>query len=238
MSISDKQLNANRENAKKSTGPISEEGKAITRRNASRHHLTGQVFTMTEEDRAAFNRHLDGFMRDMKPEGALEMTLVHSVAHGYWRLHRAEAVEENNFAVEAENNEHLIECVNPQITESLLQAMAFFNNAKTFALLTLYEQRIHRKTHKDLNTFLDLRAKREKKRDAAQPEKVMTASAGRPAATSAAADTPVESATYTAPSGENGFVFSNAFQPSGDPAPSAKNEPDPLNFTPEVPIAA
>ena len=239
MSISEKQLNANRENAKKSTGPTSEEGKDICRRNARRHYLTGQVSTMTEEDRAAYNGRLHALIDDMKPQGALELTLVQSVAHGFWRLSRAEAIEENTFALEAERNENRIECINPQITEALLQAMTFFNNPHTFSLLTLYEQRIHRKTHKDLRTLLDLQASREKTRGIiSQPEKAMTAAAGSPAEVSAAAAAQTESATYTAPAVENGFVFSNASQQPITLVPAAKNDPDPLDSAPEVPSAA
>ena len=191
---------------------LAEDSKDIPRRIAGRHHLTGQVFTMTREDRAAHNNHLDGFLDSMKPQGALEITLAHAVAQGFWRLHRAEAMEENTFALEAENNEHRIECMNPQITESLLQAMAFFSNAKTFALLALYEQRIHRKAHKDLATLLDVQARREKKRALSQTEKVMTAAAGRGAELA-------EAATCTEPTG-------------------AQKEAHPLSFSPDVPSAA
>ena len=50
--ISDKQLEANRTNALLSTGPT-EEGKKRSRLNALRHGITGQVTTMTDEDRTA-----------------------------------------------------------------------------------------------------------------------------------------------------------------------------------------
>ena len=177
---------------------------------------------MTEEDRAAYNIHLDAFMDDLKPQGALEMTLVNSVAHGFWRLHRAEAMEENTFAMEAERNEHTIECVNPQITEALLQAKAFFNNPQTFALLTLYEQRIHRRTHKDLKTLMDRQANRPVKQVSQLPS------------AQAAAQPKVKSAS----SSQNGFVFSNALQPSADPAPSEKIDPQAPESTAEVPKVA
>src|SRR4051812_40816467 len=41
MAISEKKLRANRENAKKSTGPKTVEGKNISKRNALKHGLSG-----------------------------------------------------------------------------------------------------------------------------------------------------------------------------------------------------
>ena len=42
---SQKQIDANRANAKKSTGPRTEHGKSITRLNAVRDNITGQITT-------------------------------------------------------------------------------------------------------------------------------------------------------------------------------------------------
>ena len=51
--ISEKRLEANRRNALHSTGPRTEAGRNRSRMNALRHGLTGQVTTMTDEDRLA-----------------------------------------------------------------------------------------------------------------------------------------------------------------------------------------
>ena len=221
--ISAKHFAANGAPAQTSTGPASEEGKRTSSRNAGRHHLTGQVFTMTDEDRAACEGHLDAFMNDFKPQGALETTLVHSVAHGFWRLHRAEAIEENYFALEAKRNEHTIECINSQITEALLHAMAFFENPRVFVLLTLYEQRIHVKTHKDLKILLDRQASRPRAQQIAPLEKAIAAAA---------------SGTYSEPPRENGFVFSNAFLPPAEPGPIAEIGSEPPDSAAEIPKVA
>jgi hypothetical protein len=217
--ISARQLAANRANAQKSTGPTSRRGKDICRRNASRHHLTGQVSTMTDEDRAAYDIHLDGFIADLKPQGDLEMTLVHSVAYGFWRLHRAEAIEENQLALEAKRNEHTIECINGQVTAAILQARAFFENVETFVLLTLYEQRIHSKTHKDYKILRERQASRPRTQQSARP----------------AAQPIPQPKAKSASCGENGSVFSNTLQPPPDPAPTAKIVPDAPDLPPEIP---
>jgi hypothetical protein len=232
MSISEKQLNANRENAKKSTGPKTEDGKNIVRRNASRHHITGQVFTMTDDDRAAYEIFTKGFMEDFKPAGALEITLVQSVADGYWRLNRTVAVENNTFALEAQANEHLVDAINTQVAEAILQAKAFFENAEEFALMTLYEQRIHRKTNKDLQLLLNLQATRQRDRAQArkQSETVVKDAITLLTMTAAAEGKQAGSTTY----GGNGFAFSNPPEPQNDPAPTAKTGPEPRDLDAEI----
>ena len=236
--ISDKQLAANRANALKSTGPTSEEGKKKSRRNASRHHLTGQVMTMTPEEHAAYTCYLNSFIADLTPEGALENALVHSVAHGYWRLKRAEAIEENNFAVFAETHGDRVAIDYPQLESAFLQAMAFFENPHTFSLLTLYEQRIHRKTHKDLKTLMDLRAARERNLSVNRPQRAMTVGAGPLAEMVIAAETRTDSVICISQERENGFVFSNDIQPQNQPAPSAETGHEPPDLSATIPEAA
>jgi len=56
-----KQLKANRENAKKSTGPKSKEGKAITSKNAIKHGILSNVTVLPVEEERVFQK----FKRDM-----------------------------------------------------------------------------------------------------------------------------------------------------------------------------
>jgi hypothetical protein len=53
---SQKQIDANRRNAKLSTGPRSESGRAKSRRNALRDGITGQIITLSDEDRRIFEQ--------------------------------------------------------------------------------------------------------------------------------------------------------------------------------------
>src|SRR5271170_3930352 len=94
-----KQIAANRENAKKSTGPKTPETKALTNMNALRHGMTGQVNLMPYEDREAHDKFCNGIVDSLAPEGALEIQFAQSVAEDNWRANRGRAIETNMFAV-------------------------------------------------------------------------------------------------------------------------------------------
>lgn len=83
--ISDKQLAANRANAHLSQGPITEAGKKRSSMNARRHGLTGQVTTMTDEDRAAHDTFSKALVHDLAPDGAMEIQLAQRIATDSWR---------------------------------------------------------------------------------------------------------------------------------------------------------
>ena len=65
------QIKANRENAKKSTGPRTAEGKALVSLNALKHGLLAQDAVLPEEDPAEFDRQLRDLEHDLRPENSL-----------------------------------------------------------------------------------------------------------------------------------------------------------------------
>jgi len=87
------QINANRENAKKSTGPRTAEGKAASSRNRLLHGLRANTHILLDEDPAEFlllvHDHLDRF----QPVGPAEEKLVLRIAADQWRLDRALPME-------------------------------------------------------------------------------------------------------------------------------------------------
>ena len=106
--ISDKQLEANRNNALRSTGPRTKEGRKRSSLNALRHGLSGQVTVMTDEDRAAHQELTQALIQDLKPEGTLELQLAQRIATDTWRLNRASAIEDNLFALGLHQSEEEI----------------------------------------------------------------------------------------------------------------------------------
>lgn len=95
--ISEKQLAANQQNALKSTGPKTTEGKARSSGNSLKHGLLAKNVVITEgegaEDRQAFEALLADMIDQFNPEGSLEEMLVEKIAVCYWRLGRAHRYE-------------------------------------------------------------------------------------------------------------------------------------------------
>ncbi len=168
--ISQKQLEANRRNAHRSTGPRTEEGKKASALNARRHNLTGQVTAMTAADRIMHDAFSASIVENLAPEGAMEIQLAQRIATDSWRLNRASAIEDNLFALGHSAKSDEIETEDPEIHAALTAAKVFDAEAKQLQLLTLYEQRINRNLQKNLATLQALQTARLAKREAEMKE--------------------------------------------------------------------
>jgi hypothetical protein len=84
----DKQLEANRANAKRSTGPRSQGGKARSRLNSRKHGLTAKTLILVGENADDFEQLRAEFMEEHDPQSALECELVERLAGILWRLRR------------------------------------------------------------------------------------------------------------------------------------------------------
>src|SRR5580658_1425033 len=122
---SEKQIDANRRNALLSTGAKTEAGHNRSRMNALRHGLTGQVTTMTDEDRTAHDQFSSALMKDLAPEGAMEIQLAQRIVTDSWRLNRASAIEDNLFALGLHENAGELCPENAQIDAALTTARVF-----------------------------------------------------------------------------------------------------------------
>jgi hypothetical protein len=96
------QWQANRLNALKSTGPRTEEGKRISRRNALRHGLTSETVIDGLEDSEDYRGFEAAIIADYDAETAVERELVLRLASLLWRLRRIIAIETDLFAIQAE----------------------------------------------------------------------------------------------------------------------------------------
>ena len=97
-----RQLQANRVNALKSTGPRTEEGKRISRRNALRHGLTAETVIDGLEDTEDYRGFEAAIIADYDAETTVERELVLRLASLLWRLRRIIAIETDLFQIQAE----------------------------------------------------------------------------------------------------------------------------------------
>ena len=88
-----KQIEANRRNALKSTGPTTPEGKERSRRNALRHGLTAETVIAALEDAEDYQAFEAAVIADYDAESAVERELVLRLASVLWRLRRATGIE-------------------------------------------------------------------------------------------------------------------------------------------------
>jgi hypothetical protein len=130
------QIQANRENAKLSSGPKSEAGKAISALNNTRHGLTGAFRVLPTESQSDFDELLAVLCQEHKPETFTETTLVEAMAQHHWLRRRALNLESS--------------CYDPTTGE------------KQLALYLRYQTTHERGFHKAMNDLLKLRAEKRK----------------------------------------------------------------------------
>ncbi len=92
-----KQIEANRRNALKSTGPTTPEGKERSRGNALRHGLTAETVIAAIEDAEDYQAFEAAVTADYDAETAVERELVLRLASTLWRLRRATGIETTLF---------------------------------------------------------------------------------------------------------------------------------------------
>jgi hypothetical protein len=98
----EKQVLANQQNAKHSTGPRTEAGKRRSRRNAIRHGLTAETVIDSLEDAADYRAFERAIKSDYSPQTAIEGQLVSRLASLLWRLRRAVIIESALLNMQAE----------------------------------------------------------------------------------------------------------------------------------------
>jgi hypothetical protein len=90
----ERQIEANRQNALKSRGPRTIEGKERSRQNALKHGLTAETLDVIPgEDAAAFAERIEDWTRVLEPRNQVEEFLVRRAATLSWKLDRSERHE-------------------------------------------------------------------------------------------------------------------------------------------------
>src|SRR5271167_1423310 len=99
---SQRQIAANRQHARMSTGPRTEGGKRRSRRNAFRHGLTAETVIEILEDIEDYQAFEATIIADYDAHTAVERELVLRLASLLWRIRRATAIETDLLRIQAE----------------------------------------------------------------------------------------------------------------------------------------
>jgi hypothetical protein len=89
MIVSEAKIRANQANATKSTGPKTDEGKAISRQNSLKHGMTGAGIVLPEADAAEVTRRTAAFADELYAMGEVAQALARLAALNSVRVERA-----------------------------------------------------------------------------------------------------------------------------------------------------
>jgi hypothetical protein len=132
-------IEANRQNAEHSTGPVTPEGKERSSKNATRHGFTGQTLVITPAEKEAYEAHVKGFFSELSPLGQLETNVVQQLADLNWCVQQ--------IFVQQCNLISLINAITEQLApngDALATANANTQHIKSLNTLSLYDQRKRR----------------------------------------------------------------------------------------------
>jgi hypothetical protein len=174
LMTSEKQAQANRRNARKSTGPKTPEGKAAIRHNALKHGLLAQEVLIFGEDEDELISLTERMRNTLKPEGDLEELLVEQIVAASWRLRRLRHVEDGIFDVMfytsppnlPDHESHPAPTYTSSLGQSFIQDANSFN---AFSKLSRYETTIGRSLYKALHELERLQAARRAEGDVPPP---------------------------------------------------------------------
>jgi hypothetical protein len=97
-----RQIEANRRNALRSTGPTTEDGKRRSRQNAVRRGLSAETVVEIVEDIDDYRGFEAAIIADYDARTAVERELVLRLASLLWRLRRVTMIETELLTIQAE----------------------------------------------------------------------------------------------------------------------------------------
>jgi hypothetical protein len=95
------QIAANQANSQHSTGPKTEEGKAVSSQNGTSHGLCGHFTVLPWENENEFNSFCCHLLAELSPATRLERDLVESMAQHRWLVKRALFLQNQCFALDS-----------------------------------------------------------------------------------------------------------------------------------------
>ena len=165
---SEAQVEANRANAQKSTGPRTPEGKAVVAQNAVRHGLRAETALLLGEDQGEYGGFRTALLEELAPEGVRELELAGRIADLSWRLRRAGRYQDavldalcDRYVGEHQETEGGAEGQGPVPGDRVLGRMllADFAGARILERTLSYERRIENSLDRVMAQFEQLRGR-------------------------------------------------------------------------------
>ncbi len=150
--LSQKQLEANRQNAKLG-GVKTEEGKAVSKYNALKHGILSQEVLLESENEKSLIELSKKLRIELKPETELELFLVDRIVANTWRLKRA-----------LRGEKEMIECDIDGVfgnNKNFGSALSYdFANYDSYGKFTRYETSLERGIYRALHELQRIQATR------------------------------------------------------------------------------
>ena len=169
----DKQLRANRRNAKKSTGPNTPGGKARSSKNVLKHGLLARDAVLPGEDPADFDRQLTALEDWALPRNPLEREICRQIVDAQWRMQRLSRIET---AIITADMNHVLrrdrakgaEAIEPgrEGDNKLLGRAMLIGGTQSLVQLSRYDAHLTRRFHRSVKLLTEIRRDQRKARQA------------------------------------------------------------------------
>jgi hypothetical protein len=157
---SEAQINANRENAQKSTGATSEAGRLKCSHNAVKTGLTGRTILLPSDDVAAYENFVTLLNEKHQPENDYERHLSQTIADTEWRLLRIPTLEAATFALgRRELAAEFADEPDEKNRAALLEGLIMRTYKKDLSNLALQERRLRGQLAKHVAELKELHTK-------------------------------------------------------------------------------
>jgi CRISPR/Cas system-associated endonuclease Cas1 len=155
------QIAANRENAKKSTGPRTPGGKYVSSQNAVTHGLFAESVLLPHESEERFRALHAAYLNAFPPDSQETLDLVETVTVSRWRLRRIWTIEAANLTLEQRAQSDSTQDEDPP-TKTALAVRALSLPPRSLEALSRHEARCHRAYNQALDRLIRIQAAKRK----------------------------------------------------------------------------
>jgi hypothetical protein len=163
---SDKQIEASRANGAKSRGPVTDEGKQHSSRNAITHGLLAQTVVLNGESKERFATLLHSIQQELQPATAIENQLVETMAVARWRQFRIVGMEKAAVAREVGK----LDPAHGPAANTTQAYRALNGDSRFLETMNRYETRFDRQYGRAFRAFKEYRVSQRQKNEPAQGE--------------------------------------------------------------------